>query len=745
MLKKVLNASTSKEIKDLLDLIEEKYEVEWVPIGGRESNASTIQMLQNGENGIIERLTNAIDAVIEKEYFLNPDPSLESPRKATEKYFGIKNGDLTVVDDSYKELKDLITLTVSESGRPGKPTIEVRDKGIGLNADEFGSTILSLQSGNKINKHYLAGTFGQGGSTANNFAQHTLYISKGIKEKNPENKIAFTFTRVYDDINMYKTVVHQYLVDKKTGLPITVIDDENLFEPGTLVKHIEMDIGSYGRSSAIAPGSNSILFFVENTLFNPILPISLIENRTQVAKTVIERNNNTRPLRGFNVKLNATDKVVDSGTCIRQYSYGGTVKVNYWIVDKAEDYKNFNVKNSPILYTINGQVQSVQSNKILTNVGMPYLMDHIIVNVDLDGMADGYKTRLFTSDRTRFVNLDYTSALKKLVEDVLESDDKLVEYNKIYHDRLLNNSIDDMSDELNRKIENKLKVFVASGGIGKLVNKKKKHHGHKPIINEALEEAPTFIEITNQDPSEVEIGKSLSLNYISDVDYTKYDLESNLRLEISNEDKITSTGYKFYKNGHGLIVIDFSTDTKIGDEFYFKLYLKGHESDEDLSSDILVKIVEKQTEKEPSKDPTGENALPKINTFALTEDSENYVEIFGDDTDKTVELRDNKESIDIYINMEVNPIQKLVENAKIKEDDAESVTILKNEYVKQLAFYRLLLHFEQKETEELQDNDDAINSECKRAAILISGMINDNLNIYINELGDKDESSGTDA
>ena len=40
-------------------------------------------------------------------------------------------------------------------------------------AEEFSETILSLQHGNKMKKKYLAGIFGQGGSTANNFSQHT--------------------------------------------------------------------------------------------------------------------------------------------------------------------------------------------------------------------------------------------------------------------------------------------------------------------------------------------------------------------------------------------------------------------------------------------------------------------------------------------------------------------------------------------------------------------------------------------
>ena len=69
MLKKLFNAGSVKDIDELIKLIESKYDVEWIPVGNNESNHSTYQMLERGENGIIERLTNAIDAVIEKEYF----------------------------------------------------------------------------------------------------------------------------------------------------------------------------------------------------------------------------------------------------------------------------------------------------------------------------------------------------------------------------------------------------------------------------------------------------------------------------------------------------------------------------------------------------------------------------------------------------------------------------------------------------------------------------------------------------
>ena len=54
---------------------------------------------------------------------------------------------------------------------------------------------------------------------------------------------------------------------------------------------------------------------------------------------------------------------------------------------------------------------------------------------------------------------------------------------------------------------------------------------------------------------------------------------------------------------------------------------------------------------------------------------------------------------------------------------------------------KLMLHYENKNSEEEIDQD-KMNNECLRAAALITGMINDNLSVYIKETGDIDESSG---
>ncbi len=747
MLKKVLNAYTVKNIKDLEEIINEKYDVEWLPIGGKVTNHSTFQMLQDGENGIIERLTNGIDAVIEKEYYLNPDESIRSPRVSAEKYFGIKGGDLSkyVTKEIDKDNKSLVELKVLESGRTNRPTIEVRDKGIGLNADEFASTILSLQGGNKLHKFYLAGTFGQGGSTANIFSEVTLYISKGIPEKNPNNLISFTFTREFDDVENNKAPVHEYLVDKKTGLPITLVDDENLFEPGTAVRHIEMNVGRYGSASAIMQ-INSLYYFVNNTLFNPILPIKLTECREKVSKVNIERNNNSRTLVGFHSRLNDSDAIVDSRCIPSKYTYGGEFTLNYWIVKDIEKYKNFNNKNTPILYTINGQVQGSQNNRILTNIGKPYLMDHIIVNVDCDKILDGWKTRLFTSDRVRFAHNDQSDALKQQVEAILLGDENLDKWNEFFHDQLLNESSDNMSAELNKKIENKLKTFLMSGGIGNLTSRTKRKKPDDSYVNEdANKDFPTFIKITNQNPCEIEIGKDLSLNYISDADHNKYDLKSNLNYSTNNDDMISDiTARDYYKNGHGLDMFKFSTDVKVGDELYIKIFLRGYEDDENLSDSLLVRIIDKKPDKEKTDGESEKKENPQINVVALSKTDASYEKIFGEEEDKVVDLKDNGASIDVYINMEIKAINKLIENIKAKDDDIDKLKILKNEYIKQIAYYRLMLHYEQKKNDKEinEEQIEEMNNECLRASALITGMINDNLSVYLKE-ADNYESTGS--
>ena len=132
---------------------------------------------------------------------------------------------------------------------------------------------------------------------------------------------------------------------------------------------------------------------------------------------------------------------------------------------------------------------------------------------------------------------------------------------------------------------------------------------------------------------------------------------------------------------------------------------------------------------------------PEIHTYKYFKTDPQFIEFFGEDENIPTVLRKSDDSIDIHINMENLSYKKLLENVKKLSSNEETFENISNEYVTQIAFYSLLIYINNKDkTEEEQIDEDIINEELKRTAILITSMINDNLKIYIVE--SKNEVNG---
>lgn len=63
----LLKANTAKEVTDLLEILHDDYNIKWTPVGGYKDNIATINIGTDPAAGLAERITNAIDAVIELE------------------------------------------------------------------------------------------------------------------------------------------------------------------------------------------------------------------------------------------------------------------------------------------------------------------------------------------------------------------------------------------------------------------------------------------------------------------------------------------------------------------------------------------------------------------------------------------------------------------------------------------------------------------------------------------------------
>jgi hypothetical protein len=98
--------------------------------------------------------------------------------------------------------------------RRGQSSVIIQDSGIGQHPDDLPKTILGLQESNKIDKQYLIGAFGQGGSSTFAYCPYSLIFSRRHPQCLGEGKqdlIGWTIVRQFDQ-DSWKTFRYEYLV-----------------------------------------------------------------------------------------------------------------------------------------------------------------------------------------------------------------------------------------------------------------------------------------------------------------------------------------------------------------------------------------------------------------------------------------------------------------------------------------------------------------------------------------------------
>ncbi len=159
-------------------------EIRWRAVGDRPNNTGPIGAAGDPARALLERVTNAIDAVIEKAHQDHEGkPTCSSPREAVQTWFGVPTQGLHKLADAAarKLAQESVTLVLHEGEGPDKRTVDVIDHGTGLTQAQMPMTILSLNAENKLDKFYLAGAFGQGGSATLSSSSATLIASRSYK------------------------------------------------------------------------------------------------------------------------------------------------------------------------------------------------------------------------------------------------------------------------------------------------------------------------------------------------------------------------------------------------------------------------------------------------------------------------------------------------------------------------------------------------------------------------------------
>lgn len=428
----LLSATSTTAVKEAVDLFETTQErVSWAWLGDKDNNRGPVEVSVDPGRSLVERLTNGIDAVLEMEYIRhNGIPIARSPRDAATTWLNVPPRGLSALSPAERRgLARRVEIKILAGEGRNSRLVEVRDFGTGLSPGEMPTTILGLNEGNKMQKHYLVGTYGQGGSSTFAISSYAVIISRGYGKP---DQVGFTVVK-YQDLppDLFKTGRYVYLVVDKL---IPQVAAENVdFEIGTLIRHFGYDLSNY--PSPLGP--YSVYGLLNQVLFDPVMPVWLDAHEIHTYRRVIKGSRNALNgavdegddrSRGPELAHNVPAFYVSLGDW-------GRVGFEYWVLPRpSKENKRpsaaFVDPYKPVILTLHGQNHSeLPVSVIRKDAELPYLGQRLIVHIDCDALTPPAKRLLFSSSREAARRGSVLTAIREELVRLLRSDDELTRLN----------------------------------------------------------------------------------------------------------------------------------------------------------------------------------------------------------------------------------------------------------------------------------------------------------------------------
>lgn len=501
-------ATTSAQVFQVLRGLGDRFEqapsapigdsgLEWRLFGDTLSNQSSIGLGTKAGRSITERVTNGFDAILEKRAQHHQGTLPESPSLAAERWFGrpVTGPDTGLFSWKYAaaQYDKLVSMVLLPSEIPGTATIDVIDRGSGIPSTKLPTTILSLQQGNKITKKYLAGAYGQGGSATLSFCDYALVISRSIDE--PET-VSFTLIRILSMSDDYKVDAYAYLVLSNENKTVPTINADAIdlypdiseraelsrlvgdaFTSGTIVRHYSYRLP--GLDGKLGPGTGNLYHFLQSSLFDPLLPVGLVDLRDakKPRREVILGSRNRLMKRTVATVQEDEEDEQFARIQLKHYRpmeyfapHGGsepTIGIEYWVVFAFRKSKNgmerrgyscelFANRLHPIIGSLNGQNHGELSAQIIRDAGLPLLSRHMIVHIDASRVGARVIRELFSTNREGFKEGPVLTTLQEGLQVMLKEDTRLAELERELIDDIATQSNQSASDEVKRQVVNLL-------------------------------------------------------------------------------------------------------------------------------------------------------------------------------------------------------------------------------------------------------------------------------------------------
>lgn len=498
----ILTARTPSEVESLLAASASVGLNDSRVIGGGDSNAGPIEGSSAPHSALIERATNGIDAVLELHARMAGFKHIEDwpkpptgPREAAQILLNLpRDGSEGLTDGERRKLAENVLIMLDESGTKDSPTVIVEDRGIGQSVVEMPNGLLSLNRGNKAQKPWQSGAYGQGGSATLRFCPYTIFVSrKGPSLLAHGEKDVVAWTVAYrDEGDPYKDAlpVYRHLVGADGDVPS--FDPSLLPDPewhGTRVVHVAYELSRYAKGFTQLQKSIWVLF--NSYLFDPVLPF-LIGGRRQIdldavskdakaaarmSKLALAPGDPSRPIGGNRYRLDhISEKNIEvpwTNSVIRDLSaaYGkdiGELKINYWVLRRPADStsatepaESYVGADSAVTVTLNGQRHDAQSRTWLANrLELPYLKRNLIVQIDIDGILPPAKRELFVSTRERMVELAMRDLIYQEAVQALNEDEELRRLNDEMRDRAMSKGAKEVGEKIRRKLARFIDTYI---------------------------------------------------------------------------------------------------------------------------------------------------------------------------------------------------------------------------------------------------------------------------------------------
>lgn len=688
LLSQLFDAKTKQEVLSFLDQIGRSRAIQWRPVGDRENNLATINLGSDPAAGLIERVTNAMDAVLEREWLNRGQPTnVRSPREAVALWFGIPEGRLSKVtsarDSLIQELSSQVQVTLHDSGDENRPTVDIRDYGIGLASEEFPDTILSLNANRKLRKLFLAGAFGQGGSTALSYSPFTIILSRKFGGSTQKPVVAGTVVRFNPgDLVLDKHGVYEYLVDRSTGYPFFFSVDDSEFAAGTLVRHVAMDLGKYKAQMTVPTGS--LWYLAHHYLFDPVFPFRIEEQRNNKVK------GENRFVGGNNRRLSQGSDVEYKRSAVRSFREG-EVSISWWVLSPEGDnaknrISNYTLPSKPIVITFNGQKQGELPNTLIKDdLKLPYLERYIVVQVDCDNLDHESRRQLFPTTRESLRDTSLLDDLRQLVVDTLSGDDELKRLDQARKDRYLRRAEPASIENLRKRLAKRVEQYVEAGegsGAGRRSPDNEGNTSGEPRTPIPVQDPPTFIEVVGQLPKKVYAGGRFQIRFRTDAD-PAYFTSEGFSPFVNPPTFAKYTGHCSVYQGYGTAYFETSPELAVGSTAEIVLELRPPRS-RTLSAQATVEVIP-----EP-KNTGGEGRgsyTANINPIWVGS-QDPYWKENGWDIHTVAAVAETSESIDVFVSLENHHLNRLISRAQRR--DQEAVEAIKNFYLEHIAFHAVL-------------------------------------------------------